>query len=185
MSVKVSMAAAALAMGLCGGPLALADQAREPVSAEEIGRALQDLGKPRSFGGADKPRGVEGIVDDPRPKIGLLIHFDHDSARIKPESFPQLAEVAKALRGPVADAVVAVAGHTDSVGPEDYNLLLSHRRAEAVRGHLLREHGVAAERLRLEAYGEGRPLVAEEQSEADRARNRRVEFIRVGRVDRP
>jgi outer membrane protein OmpA-like peptidoglycan-associated protein len=186
MRVKDSMIRAALAAALLASLPVAAEQAREGVSSEEIGRAWQsspDLGKPRGLMLDHKPRGPEGIVDDPRPKISLLIHFDRDSARIKPESHAQLAEVAKAMRGPAANAVIAVAGHTDSDGSDEYNLVLAQRRAEAVRGFLAGEHGIPDRRLRVESYGEGRPLVRNELNDADKAQNRRVEFIRVGRVE--
>lgn len=65
-------------------------------------------------------------------------------------------------------------GHTDSDGPDDYNLDLSARRAGAVVNYLI-EKGVTPERLEWTGYGETRPIYpndTEDQKEA----NRRVEF---------
>ena len=86
----------------------------------------------------DKPRtrGISEIVEDDEealveaPKVGALILFDYNSAVIKAESLPLLREYGKALQGALKDAVLIVAGHTDSIGSDKYNLNLSQRRAE-------------------------------------------------------
>lgn len=70
---------------------------------------------------------------------------------------------------------VRIEGHTDDVGTDAYNLILSRQRAGTVQGWL-RNHGVAAERLAFVGYGEARPLVPND-SDAARARNRRVDFV--------
>lgn len=67
-----------------------------------------------------------------------------------------------------------IAGHTDWVGTEAYNLALSERRSRAVRDYLVRK-GVAADRLSTRAYGEAKP-VASNETEDGRRRNRRVEL---------
>jgi OmpA-OmpF porin, OOP family len=67
-----------------------------------------------------------------------------------------------------------VAGHTDSVGSDAYNLRLSRQRAESVRSYLV-SRGVAAGQLTAVGYGESRP-VASNQTDEGRARNRRVEL---------
>lgn len=76
---------------------------------------------------------------------------------------------------------ILIEGHTDSIGPEKFNMLLSKKRANSV-AKLLKEYGVAAERLGQAWYGETRPLVPNKLSNgADnsdgRSVNRRVEFI--------
>lgn len=72
------------------------------------------------------------------------------------------------------DLEVEVAGHTDSVGPDDYNQELSQRRAEAVRQFLI-DHGVPGEQVSAQGYGEGEP-VASNHTEEGRQDNRRVEI---------
>ena len=69
--------------------------------------------------------------------------------------------------------VVEVAGHTDSVGSEEYNQGLSERRAESVQDYLVSK-GVKAHRLSSKGYGEMRP-VASNDTEEGRAENRRTE----------
>jgi OmpA-OmpF porin, OOP family len=67
-----------------------------------------------------------------------------------------------------------IAGHTDSVGSDAYNLKLSRQRAESVRSYLV-SRGVSAAQLTAVGYGESRP-VASNQTDEGRARNRRVEL---------
>lgn len=107
-----------------------------------------------------------------------MIHFDPNSARIRDDAFKLLNEYAKALKSPaLADAVLVIAGHTDSVGSDQRNLKLSQGRAQAVRDYLV-ERGIAPVRLIAKGYGEVYP-VASNDTEADREQNRRSEFIRV------
>lgn len=70
---------------------------------------------------------------------------------------------------------ILVLGHTDGVGSELYNMRLSIRRAEAVVEYL-RTHGIALTRLQADGRGESEP-VADNGTEAGRAKNRRVEII--------
>lgn len=101
------------------------------------------------------------------------VQFAPGSAEIDPESGPVLDALARTLAGCRPDAI-EIGGHTDSQGSEGYNRRLSQERAEAVREALL-ERGAAPARLRAAGYGESRP-VADNASEAGRARNRRIAF---------
>jgi len=104
---------------------------------------------------------------------GIL--FETDQVRIKPESGPVLAEIAKALRQNQRLNLLVV-GHTDNIGTSEYNLDLSRRRAEAVCSALVHDHGI--ESKRLEAHGVGLlSPVASNKSEEGRARNRRVDLV--------
>lgn len=69
---------------------------------------------------------------------------------------------------------ILVEGHTDDVGTDAYNLTLSQKRADAV-GNFLKAAGINASRLTIKWYGESQPKV-ENNSDANRALNRRVEF---------
>lgn len=115
-----------------------------------------------------------------RPKIAAQIHFDVNSANIRSDAYSLLDEYVSALQSPaLADAVLLIAGHTDAAGSDSYNLLLSNRRARAVRDYLI-QRGIAADRLIAKGYGEAYP-VASNETEADRELNRRSEFIRLDR----
>jgi len=105
------------------------------------------------------------------------VNFETNKAVIRPDSFELLNEVAEVImRNPEAGRV-EVQGHTDDQGPDDYNLGLSQRRAEAVRKYLI-DRGVERDRLIAVGYGESKPI-ADNGSRAGRAKNRRVEFILV------
>lgn len=103
------------------------------------------------------------------------IHFDTDKADIKPESAPTLEEMARFLTMSPNLSVVIV-GHTDNEGAMDYNLELSHRRAQAVADTLVASHGIAKDRLTAAGAGFLAP-VAPNDSADGRAKNRRVEMI--------
>jgi OmpA-OmpF porin, OOP family len=105
---------------------------------------------------------------------GIL--FDTGKSVIKPESAQAIGEIAK-LIGADPSLKVYVVGHTDNVGTLDGNMRLSQERAEAVVQTLVRTHGVAAARLRSFGGGPYSP-VASNDSEAGRAKNRRVELVK-------
>jgi outer membrane protein OmpA-like peptidoglycan-associated protein len=106
------------------------------------------------------------------------ISFDFGSDRIKDESDATLAEIARALQQNPS-WTVAVEGHTDNVGGEAYNLDLSKRRAAAVKQALVARYKIDGSRLRWNGYGASRPKDSNDTFEG-RARNRRVELIRIG-----
>ena len=105
------------------------------------------------------------------------VNFDFDKATILPDSEPVLRQVL-ALFQANPTLAAEIAGHTDNVGQPAYNLKLSAARAEAVKGWLVIQ-GVAASRLSSQGYGDREPLVAND-SDAHRARNRRVELRKAG-----
>lgn len=116
----------------------------------------------------------QGLDADGRIAVyGIL--FDTDQAVVKPESKPALDEIAKLLKARPALKLYVV-GHTDGQGALAHNRDLSERRARAVVQALVQQHGIAA--ARLDGHGVG-PLapVAENTSEAGRAKNRRVELV--------
>lgn len=104
------------------------------------------------------------------------IQFDFDAATLRPDSAPQLEEIAKLLQDdPTLSALVV--GHTDSTGTYDYNLDLSSRRAATVVSALVSEYDIDASRLMPVGVGMAAP-VASNDSEAGRALNRRVELVK-------
>jgi outer membrane protein OmpA-like peptidoglycan-associated protein len=101
------------------------------------------------------------------------IFFDFDKAVLKPESFPELNRIVTVMKEK-SGMQIEIAGHTDSMGPEPYNLKLSERRAKSVVKYLTDE-GVAQNRIAVLFLGEGKPI-APNETEAGRKKNRRVEF---------
>ena len=115
-----------------------------------------------------------GLADD--GKIALYgLYFDTGKAEVKPESKPQLAEMAKLLQTNKALKVLIV-GHTDNQGTVDANLALSQKRAEAVAAALVTDHKIDAARLRARGVANFSPVTSN-GSEAGRAKNRRVELV--------
>src|SRR5260370_22786794 len=104
------------------------------------------------------------------------IYFDTDRADIKPESKPTLDEMARLLRTNPKLSVYIV-GHTDSQGTFEHNLDLSHRRAEAVVKSLAVDYKVPQPQAVAKGVASLAP-VASNETEAGRARNRRVELVR-------
>jgi len=103
----------------------------------------------------------------------LLVFFDFDKAELKNESKPDLERATEFLKDNPSIRV-EIAGHTDSVGVDAYNLKLSQQRADAVRQYFI-GRGIAKERLEAKGYGETQPI-ADNTTEEGRARNRRVEM---------
>lgn len=104
------------------------------------------------------------------------IYFDSGKAAIKPESAQAIAEIAKLLNGEPGLNLYVV-GHTDNQGSVESNLTLSQQRAEAILQALVRDHGIAAGRLRAFGCGLFAP-VASNETEDGRAKNRRVELVK-------
>ncbi|HMJ85043.1 MAG TPA: OmpA family protein [Vicinamibacterales bacterium] len=101
------------------------------------------------------------------------IEFDSDSAVLTADSNVQLDNIATILRA-YPQAHVAVTGHTDSMGGDAANVVLSRARANTVAAKLTAD-GVQPQRLHAEGYGSERPI-ADNATEAGRAQNRRVEL---------
>ncbi len=103
------------------------------------------------------------------------IYFDFNKATLKPESEPVLKEIAQLLKTNPGLKLYVV-GHTDNVGPLDYNMKLSKARATAVVKRLVAKYGISPDRLK--PFGVG-PLcpVASNSTEQGRAKNRRVELV--------
>lgn len=104
------------------------------------------------------------------------VSFDVGRAELKPELRPVLDELGRNLDPQMQ---VTVIGHTDSSGSDAINNPLSLQRAEAVRSYLA-QRGVDGGRVRVEGHGSREP-VASNNSDAGRAKNRRVEIFLADR----
>lgn len=106
------------------------------------------------------------------------VYFDFDKSSLRPEGIAVLNDAAALLKTNER-VVVEVAGHTDSVGTEEYNQGLSERRANTVRDYLVSQ-GITATRLTARGYGEVQPVATNDTDEG-RQLNRRVELIVLDR----
>jgi len=101
-------------------------------------------------------------------------NFDFNKATLTPAGKAKVTEAAKVLKDhPTIH--VEVAGYTDSIGSDAYNMGLSQRRARTVADELVR-NGISASRLTPKGHGESNP-VASNSTDEGRARNRRVELV--------
>jgi OOP family OmpA-OmpF porin len=105
------------------------------------------------------------------------IYFDVNKDVVKPESYGTLKEIANILNE-VPDVKVKIVGHTDSDGADAANLDLSKRRAASVKNELVKSFAVKGDRLETDGMGESQP-VSPNDTPANKALNRRVEFIKL------
>ncbi len=101
------------------------------------------------------------------------IQFNFGKTSLHPDSYEELKDVAELLtRNP--ELKLEIGGHTDSDGPEDYNLWLSQSRAQAVVEYIISQ-GANTAQLVAKGYGESKPIEISETQQA-KSINRRVEF---------
>lgn len=111
-----------------------------------------------------------------KPSLSLLIQFDFNSTKVRPESQQALANLSQALQSTqLRESKFAVEGHTDAKGNADYNQKLSLARAQAVRDYL-KTQGVADKRLL--AAGKGASDLAN-PNEPLAPENRRVRIVNL------
>lgn len=117
-------------------------------------------------------------------KVVYNLTLSDDKVRF-PVNHAELSDEAKALVDQMAAPIKTenkgvffeIEGHTDSTGPEEYNLKLGEERGMAVRNYLAMTHGIALSRISVISYGSSKP-VADNKTRNNRAQNRRV-VIRV------
>lgn len=115
-------------------------------------------------------------IEVARPSLSLLIQFDFDSARVRPESREALTNLSQALlSAELRESRFLVEGHTDAKGSAEYNQRLSTLRALAVRDYL-KAQGV--DEARLQAAGRGASELAN-STEPYAAQNRRVRIVNI------
>lgn len=100
------------------------------------------------------------------------VNFETGKATLLPSSYARLDPVAEGMKKNVT-VKIEIAGHTDNVGGDDYNMKLSQARAESVRNYLIKQ-GVPADRLKAQGYGKTQPKASNKTPEG-RAMNRRTE----------
>jgi outer membrane protein OmpA-like peptidoglycan-associated protein len=112
-------------------------------------------------------------------RVDLDVNFDSGSWQLTPPQIDRLAAVADGLNRAISAnprEIFLIEGHTDKVGPDEDNLSLSDRRAEAVAVALTEQFQVPSENLVTQGYGEDYP---KEQVEGPSRINRRVAVRRI------
>ena len=124
---------------------------------------------------------LSAIMSTRRDARGLVVNlsdvlFDFGKADLHADARESLAKVAGVLLGYPLPAQLTIEGHTDSIGSEESNMVLSQRRAEAVRDYLVKS-GIGPDMIvATRGYGKSRPIASNDTDEG-RSRNRRVEII--------
>jgi outer membrane protein OmpA-like peptidoglycan-associated protein len=112
-----------------------------------------------------------------KPNIDLDIQFDYNSADIRTASMPSVQALGQALSNPsLKGSVFVVAGHTDAVGSEAYNMGLSERRADTIKSYLVSKFGIAGSDLVTVGYGKDKPKDARTPMDPI---NRRVQVVNM------
>ncbi len=116
-------------------------------------------------------------IEEPARQFVLQgLTFGSGSATLSADSYAVLDEVIKTLVAYPA-VRIQVRGYTDNSGRRNGNIMLSQKRAEAVMYYLI-GRGISASRLEAVGFGPDNPI-ADNKSAAGRAKNRRIEFVRV------
>lgn len=150
-------------------PVVVAPQVAAPV--EEVKPVLPVI--------KEEPKTVWKILLEDKPVTFSGVSFDTDSAKLLGNAKSKLDDVAEFAKL-YPDAQLKIAGYADfreGKSKKKYNLKLSERRAEAFKAALI-ERGVAAARITTEGFGFDQP-VADNNTEAGRSQNRRVEIRSV------
>ncbi|MDR3189435.1 MAG: DUF5723 family protein [Prevotellaceae bacterium] len=122
-----------------------------------------------SYGCPEVPDTVKQIFEKALTEVG----FQQGEAVITPSSYDILDQIA-AVMTENAGYILLVYGHTDSTGVAEDNLLLSEKRANAVKEYI-EQKGIAAGRIIAKGFGGAKPLAGNDTEEG-KAKNRRIEF---------
>jgi outer membrane protein OmpA-like peptidoglycan-associated protein len=173
----------ATVLALCCGELAAQATAGKVLPIES--KVLDIVGVSLGLDAQLKDLGAKVLGNEIVIELAADVLFDFDKHTIKPEAVQSLAKVAAVLKE-MAKSPASVEGHTDGKGDDAYNLKLSERRAGAVKDWLVKDGGIAANRLSAKGFGKSKPVAptAKPGGSDDpegRQKNRRVE-IRVKRA---
>ena len=184
------------ATGACGFPV----EVKNYKTSYSMGDLVEDIFLAKIQKPASKPVPVakpmdsdgDGVTDNkdqcPDTPIGAtvdargcwtyvaLVLFDFDSAEIKSEAHPMLNEASDILKKN-PEINFEVDGHTDNIGPAEYNMKLSERRANAVMEYFV-SRGIDPNRLTTKSFGFTKPAASNDTKEG-RTKNRRVELTPV------
>jgi len=157
-----------------------ADKAR--AAAAEADRLRQQAEKEKSDLRARLLQQLNAVLETHDSARGLIANmgdvlFETGKYELKPEARERLAKVSGILLA-YPSLKIAIEGHTDAVGTDDYNQRLSEQRAESVRDYLVNQ-GVTGQSVTAQGFGKTQPIAANDSAEG-RQRNRRVELVLSG-----
>jgi len=140
---------------------------------EEVDYKQIDLEKvPEGYIGTSMQLTIQ--IDEGSKKTYTLnnVHFVSNKATLTTSSYAELSDLIEYMKLKES-VIIEIAGHTDNVGDDHYNLILSQKRAESVKRYLV-EKGVSANRIVAKGYGETQPIDNNNTPEG-RQNNRRSE----------
>lgn len=121
---------------------------------------------------------VAAVGAEIRLSLNSALLFDVGKSRLKPEALAELDKLAIKINSYGSKAKMTLEGHTDSDGSDKDNMRLSEARAQAVWKHLSQKLSLSSANVKVQGYGESRP-VADNATEEGRAQNRRVDILIV------
>lgn len=149
---------------------------RNEVRIDEVGRAAEEA-KGSALQAMNK------AVEAEKAAKGKLIYtvtlssdkvtFPLNRSAVSDDAKKLIDEAIAELKAENRGVYFEIEGHTDSTGPNAYNLKLGEDRAVAVRNYLHDQHGIALNRIEVITYGEEKPVV-DNKTRDNRAQNRRV-----------
>jgi OOP family OmpA-OmpF porin len=129
----------------------------------------------------NRPPLVPELLKLPQATFDVL--FDPDSSIVRPGSYRTLGRIADTLTDPaLLPYRFLIVGHTESGGRRDHNLIVSQRRADAIRDVLVTTFKISPKRLQTLGLGE------EQLRDATRppsATNRRIQVVSIGKIPEP
>ena len=153
------------------------DCRERPCDVEDIVRALQPPPGQTPQSPTIQYRGIPTTTNLPaaplpRTAVAVNVLFATNSDRIVPKYYTDLNKLGEALTR--LPSTVEISGHTDSLGSDQLNQVLSERRARSVKHYLEQHFFLPAERLLAKGYGKSRPRAPNETG-SGRQQNRRIE----------
>ena len=132
-------------------------------------------------------KNVDGKIEDVKNSIqGTLVDkavltndqakFNFDSAELSPEAKAAADQFVQKLVADNRGVYLEIRGYTDNVGPDEYNLVLSKRRATAVMEYFYKQYHIPLYRMQVIGMGNADPI-ADNKTKEGRSQNRRVEIL--------
>jgi peptidoglycan-associated lipoprotein len=177
----IPLLALALAAAGCGKKQAPATADELPMETERVAEApARPAAEPAAAPETDIWSSDLETLNAYVREQGLLqtVYFDFDRAELRSDARERLSTNARFLQQH-PELIVAIEGHADERGTQEYNLALGDRRAETTRSYL-GNLGVPGDRTKTVSYGEERPECTESFEECW-WKNRRAQFVVVGR----
>ena len=123
--------------------------------------------------GANALTSTVANLDNYKPVVETTVHFGFDKYELTPKAKKALDQLGAEI-SQAKNYIVVVDGNTDSVGPAEYNYVLSQRRADTVITYLATQYSVPVHKIYVIGLGKDKPAVSNNSS-GGRAENRRVD----------